>query len=98
MRTRELDDGLDPLAARAAEVHLCQPATRPSAQPFRQLPCEFRHVALEHRRSADVKLPLDGSDNLGVIMTDIMDTVAGKKVQQPSVVRGVKFSANAAHV
>jgi hypothetical protein len=55
-------------------------------------------MALQHRWTVAVDLVLERGNHSGMIVADVVNAVAGNKIQDAPAVGGVELGANAAHV
>ena len=95
---REFDDGLDAFAARAGKERFCQSPAGFLAQSLGQLPGEARNVRLKHGRAELIELSLQRGDEARMIVTDIVDAIAGIKVDDPPPFDGFEFGSFAADI
>src|ERR1700676_55127 len=94
-RPREFDCGLHSLAAATAEEHFAQLTARKVAKPARKLPGEFRHMTLQHGWTATVHFLFQHLDYIGMIVTDVVNAVAGEIVENASSVSGEELGSKA---
>src|SRR6476620_5594097 len=94
----ELDYRLHAFTAGAAEVNLLQSPTGQPAQFRSQLTRQFRYVALEHRRTTAIQLFMQGCNNAGMIVAQVVDAITRKKVQNPPAVGRKQLRAHASRV
>src|SRR5690348_13701857 len=53
-------------------------------------------MALQHRGTAQVELAMQRLDNSRMIMSGIMDTVSGEKIEDHLAIAGIEFASRAA--
>ena len=83
----ELDGSLDAFAARAAEEYFRQLSPGAATQPFRQFTRQFRNVTLQHHGPALLQFVHDGRYDVRMVVTNIVDAVSGKEVQNATSIR-----------
>ena len=98
VRAREFDGGFHTFAAGTAEEHLFHSPARAPAQLVRQFAGQFGNMALQHGRTAPVQFILDRLHHRGMIVAQIVNAIAGKKIEDPAAVFGEKLGSFAARV
>src|ERR1700747_2153582 len=89
---RKLNRRFYTFAAAAPEVNFFQPPAGQLAQTAGELPGNFRHVALQHCRAALVHFVFQRLNHVRMVVPDIVDAVAGQKIQNATTVLGVKLA------
>src|SRR5665213_215919 len=76
----KLDGGFDAFAAGAAEKRLLHASARAPAELVGQFARELGNVALQHRGTAPVQLVFDRVHHGGMVVPEVMNAIAGKKI------------------
>jgi len=94
----ELDDGLDALAAGAAEECFGEVRAGEGGETFGEGAGGVGDVALQHHGAGGLELLDEGFDDVGMVVAGVVDAVAGEEVEDDAFVFGVEFGAEAAAV
>ena len=95
MGTGELDGSLNAFAARAGKKYFGQPASGALAKTLRQFPRQFWNVALQHHRATLLQFINDSGQYVGMIVSHIVNTVPGKKIENATAVRCEQLGSQA---
>ena len=95
---RELDGRLHAFAAGVGEIDALEFAAGELHQPLRELGGELRHVALQHGGTGAVQFFLERGDDGGVVVSGIVNAIAGEEIENAAAVRGKQFGGSAALV
>ena len=93
VRAGKLDGGLDAFASRTREVRLLQTSARERAEPPGQFACQFRNMALQHRRTLPLQFLLDRCDDGRVVVAGVVNTIAGEKIENAPAIGREKFGS-----
>ena len=79
-----------------AEKRFGQPAARPRTQFLRQFAGKIRNVRLNHRRATAFQFALQCLHHRRMIVTDIVNAVSRKKIEDAPSILGEQFHSQAA--
>ena len=88
---RELNGRLHSFAAGTGEKDFLKRLTREIAKARREHTRQIGHMALQHRGAVPFELVMKGRDDRRVIVTGVVDTVAGQEIENRAAIRGAKF-------
>jgi hypothetical protein len=94
----KLDRRFDTLASRARKESFIQFAAGKPAETPGKFAREVRNVALEHRRTSPVKFTVQRFDDRGMVMSGIVNAVAGEEIENYFAFGGMQFRAGTLRV
>src|SRR6266852_2315304 len=96
--TGKLDRRLNAFASRAAKVSFGQPMAGEPREFSSQFARQFSYVALQHGRTTTVQLVVQCGNHRRMVVTKVVQTVAGQKSQNTSSVFRTQLCSHASGV